>query len=72
MTNSQYEEYKKVESFKSKCVALKLEIEGISNQVSGGHSKIGYMREEVQEMKKELIQIIDKNIQLAEDLKEKI
>jgi len=72
MTDRQYEEYKKVQSFKDKCIKIKSFISNESPQVECGHSRIGYMIDEVNQMKSDLIRICNKNIDLAEKLKEKI
>lgn len=70
MTERQFKNYKKVQSFQEKCEDLKKYIQEIPNQVHRGTSEVGYMIEEVQAMKKELIEICDKNIKMATEMKE--
>lgn len=60
MEHRKYEIYKMYLSFENDINDIEKHINEIPTQTNGGHSKIGYMSEELRELKEDLILITSK------------
>lgn len=63
MTHRKYETFKMYLSFESDIERIEEEIKKIPTQTSGGHSKIGYMSSELENLKNDLLEVTKKHRQ---------
>ena len=72
MTHRKYEIYNMYLSFERDIDNIENEIKKIPLQTIGGHSKIGYMTEELRDLQGELLKVVDKYRQYINTKKEKL
>lgn len=70
MTFDQYQNYKKYLSFEDDIKRARDNINVIPSQTTFGDSKVGYMTEELSEMKSELNEVLDKYLERVKQRKE--
>lgn len=70
MTFDQYQNYRKYLSFEDDIKRARDNINVIPSQTTFGDSKVGYMTEELSEMKSELNEVLDKYLERVKRYKE--
>lgn len=72
MNHNKYEIYGMYLSFEKDIKGIEEEIKKIPTQTNAGHSKIGYMSEELRSLKGDLMKVVEKHKKYIQEEKEKL